>query len=167
MTPLSESYRVIITNRGKYSLIVDDSEFEKLSKMSWCVSPIGNKFYALHFDRASKGNRRVCTPLHRLIMDAPSGMVVDHINGDTLDNRRQNLRLATHQQNCFNQPLKSCNTSGYKGVSRNNKRGKPWRARIRINGKETLLGTFDTPEEAHAVYCIAAAIHHGKFANFG
>jgi len=85
---------------------------------------------------------------------------VDHKNGDPLDNRRQNLRLCTHAQNQHNTGLSCVNTSGFKGVS---KRGKRWKAQIRINGKQTYLGTYDTPEEAGAAYDAAALKVQGEF----
>lgn len=87
---------------------------------------------------------------------------VDHIDGNTSNNRLSNLRLATKSQNLANRGAPSVNTSGFKGVAA--RLGGGWRARIRVDGKNIELGTFYTPEEAHAAY-IAAAVHHfGEFA---
>jgi len=94
----------------------------------------------------------------------PGAMQIDHIDGDKSNNRISNLRLATHEQNLYNQKVNSTNTSGYKGVVQYYSR---WRAYICINYKRINLGTFDTPEEAHKAYCEAADKHHGKFANHG
>jgi hypothetical protein len=91
------------------------------------------------------------------------GEYVDHINGDGLDNRRSNLRLATKAQNQRNQRLRRDNKSGFKGVCWDN-RAKKWRALIRFNGKQKTLGYFDTPEEAYEAYCAAAIELHGEFA---
>jgi hypothetical protein len=94
----------------------------------------------------------------------PTGLI-DHQNGDGTDNRWANLRLATSSLNAANSRRRSDNTSGFKGVSRC--RGARWRASIQLNGKFKHLGHFDTPEEAHAVYCAAAANYFGEFAHHG
>jgi hypothetical protein len=106
--------------------------------------------------------------LHRVITNAPSGMDVDHINGNRLDNRRCNLRLATRQQNIANQRLSSRNKVGLKGVYRY-KGGvtKPFAASIKVSGKRTFLGCFATAEEAHMAYCEAADRLFGEFACYG
>lgn len=91
---------------------------------------------------------------------------IDHINGRRDDNRLCNLRLATRSENTRNAKRRSDNTSGFKGVGFHKAQGK-WRARIKIDGRRKDLGRFDTPEEAHAAYCKAAAELHGEFANFG
>lgn len=89
---------------------------------------------------------------------------IDHVNGVKSDNRWVNLRLATTVENGRNRGAPSNNTSGFKGVSRNKKR---WASSIYISRRKVHLGTFDTPEEAHAAYCKAASEHHREFANFG
>lgn len=105
--------------------------------------------------------------LHRVIaskmLDRELGHdeFIDHIDGDTLNNRRANLRIVTHSQNCMNRKVTSANTSGYKGVWN---RGNRWYAGIKIQGKRIHLGSFDTAEEAYAAYCEAAQEIHGEFA---
>lgn len=91
---------------------------------------------------------------------------IDHINGRRDDNRLCNLRLATWSENNRNAKRRSDNTSGVKGVSFDKARDR-WLARIKTDGYDRYLGRFDTPEEAHAAYCKAAAELHGEFANFG
>lgn len=98
--------------------------------------------------------------MHRLILDAPKGMQVDHINGNGLNNRRENIRLCTHEQNSYNQQ-KPYGSSKYKGVCR--KRGK-WDAQIRASGKIIWLGSFATEDEAANAYDEAALKHFGEFA---
>jgi len=100
----------------------------------------------------------------RLLMNPQNGMVVDHINGDTLDNRRSNLRVCTQAQNLRNRKMSKCSSSGFKGVYAT---GERWRARITSKGDRFYLGSFDNPEAAHEAYCRAAKILHGDFANFG
>ena len=86
---------------------------------------------------------------------------------ETLDNRKENLRLATQNQNQHNRKKSSNNTSGFKGVSRNAKCHKhPWRASIMINKKQINLGVFSTAEEASEAYRKAANELHGEFANY-
>ena len=104
--------------------------------------------------------------MHRLIQGAPRGQAVDHKNGDSLDNRRSNLRPASHAQNMQNVGITKANTSGYKGVNWNSDASK-WHARIRVNGKRLHLGLFDAAEDAHAAYVAAAEMHHGEFVNAG
>lgn len=104
--------------------------------------------------------------MHRLIMERMTqqpiepGLLVDHINGDPLDNRRANLRLATPAENAQNRKLHTNNTSGYKGVS---KIGTRWQARISAYGRRIHLGYHDTPEAAYSAYCEAARAYHGQF----
>lgn len=102
--------------------------------------------------------------LHRVIMDPPHGLSVDHANGDKRDNRRGNLRVCTHQQNMRNRRLNENSTSGFKGVTRIPKRDGKWMARITVDYKMKYIGTYDTAEAAHAAYCEAAGRLHGEFA---
>jgi len=92
--------------------------------------------------------------LHRLIMRAPTGSIVDHANGDKLDNRRENLRFCTHQQNMQNSKVRSHSATGVKGVQKHRNK---YRAKICMNGRQVLLGSFDTVVEAKACYDQAAA----------
>jgi hypothetical protein len=89
---------------------------------------------------------------------------VDHINGIRHDNRWINLRAATRAQNLQNSRRHSNSRSGFKGVVPN---GSGWLAQIYVAGKNRCLGTFRTPEAAHAAYCTAAQEHFGNFANAG
>lgn len=106
--------------------------------------------------------------LHRLIVsrimgrDIQKDEVVDHINGDSLDNRRVNLRLVTAAQNSRNRKRNSLNTSGLKGASFDRKTGK-WLATIKLDGKTIYLGKFPTVEEAHDAYVAGSIKYHGEF----
>lgn len=95
-------------------------------------------------------------------MDAPDGMHVDHINGDGLDNRRENLRVCSPMQNLWNSK-KQTNTSGFKGVTKRAS-DKAFIARIRVNYKLISLGSFADPIDAAKAYDAAARAHFGEFA---
>lgn len=101
---------------------------------------------------------KICWALHTGFWP---DLQVDHINGNTSDNRMSNMRLATNQQNCANQRTPKNNTSGIKGVSARNGR---WVAGIKVDGVRIHLGTFDTRERAAAAYAAAASSAFGPFA---
>lgn len=157
-----------LSKRGKseYETIVSPED-KDLAEFNWTVLMLAKNrtFYSYR-----KENRKISILMHRVIMESmlerklKKGEWVDHINGDGLDNRRENLRLATPSQNMQNVGKRSHNTSGYKGVS---SCGSRWRATIRVNGKQKHLGVFATPELAHAAYCESADKLHGDFANYG
>lgn len=94
----------------------------------------------------------------------PKGMQIDHINGDSSDNRIENLRLATAFQNHANSKIQKGNQTGFKGINRSSSGN--YRAQIRHKHKDYQLGTYSTPEEAHAAYCQAAVKFSGEFARF-
>ncbi len=98
--------------------------------------------------------------------DPRNSIFVDHIDGNKLNNKFSNLRLATHAENRCNSKIRCTSKCGYKGVYWQHDR-KKWRAQITKNRKVTNLGSFDDPYEAHLAYCAAAARLHGEFANFG
>ena len=102
--------------------------------------------------------------LHRFIMDCPSDKVVDHINHNSLDNRKSNLRVCSIQQNMMNQQKqKRDTTSQYKGCYWS-KKNKKWHARIKVNDKHKHIGLYDSEETAAIAYDKAAILHFGEFA---
>jgi len=146
------SLKVFFKN-GNYA-IVDEKDFEKISKYKWNEnsSPKSKKIYA----RNSKVGY-----MHRLIMDAKKENKIDHINGNGLDNRKNNLRLATHQQNNFNKTPYTNNKIGYKGVRKD---GNRYIATITYNGKTEYISSRLTPEEAAKDYDKKALAYFGEFA---
>lgn len=108
------------------------------------------------------GTQRCMVYLHRVLRNAPADQYVDHINGDGLDNRRENLRLASNQQNLFNQRISRNNSSGFKGVTWEKDKS-VWRAQIYMGRSRRHLGSYPTPELAHAAYAAASARLHGEF----
>lgn len=142
--------------QGRVAL-VDDEDYECLASFRWCANRKGSTFYAVFRDHKKS------TYMHRLLLSAPADMLVDHISGDGLDNRRQNIRLATRAQNGMNRGRPANNTSGFKGVHFEVRTGR-WRADIASEGGSKCLGRFPDPEEAYAAYCDAAKELHGEFA---
>lgn len=141
--------------KGKYAL-VDDEDFEKLNNYSWHILRNG---YAMA--RIKGTNKKIL--LHRLILNAPNGRMIDHINHNVLDNRKENLRFCSVTENARNSKLCSKNTSGYKGVSWRANRNR-WLAEIRIDGALKRLGHFIDKKEAAVAYNLAAQKYFGEFA---
>lgn len=148
----------LILSQGKVAL-VDDEDFDWLNQWKWCVMRRKKTFYVV---RSARSHSKMAY-LHRVILNAPKGMEVDHINGDGLDNRRSNLRLATRAENGRNRHMQVNNKSGYKGVSWYKQYGR-WRTTIKVSGKTLNLGYFDLPEIAALAYDEAARGYFGEFA---
>ncbi len=154
-------------SRGKYA-IVDDADFEEISKYKWYArSSRGGFFYAARMLFQKKGQQRRTIDMHRQILGLEYGdpRKVDHQNHNTLDNSRDNIRICTHQENCFNQKSPANTSSQFKGVSWL-KRIKRWQAHIKINGKQKYLGCYKMEELAALAYDFAALKYHREFAYF-
>lgn len=155
--------RVTLT-KGQ-SVLVDAEHAHLLTNHSWKVNERAGGYVVRDTWR---GGVRVTLSLHRLIARAPVGLVVDHINGDPLDNRTCNLRICTHAENQRNRGANRNNKTGLKGVvpleRRADRSPQRWGASIRHERKQHWLGSFETPEAAHAAYCEAAQRLHGAFA---
>lgn len=152
--------------QGQFAL-VDDGDYAELIKYKWCAHKgSGDKsFYALRHAKNCDGDSSGTTiSMHRIIANAQKGDYVDHINHDTLNNQRKNLRICTNSQNMMNRGVQANNTSGYKGVGWNKETSK-WRSKICVDGKEMHLGYFICKHEAARAYNLAARMYHGyKFA---
>lgn len=139
-------------------VIVDPEDVSLVHRYKWRYSECTRKKYV----RNGYGQL-----LHRLILGAEEGQIVDHINGDTLDCRKCNLRLATNQGNARNQRKRNGQkiTSEFKGVSVvDSSRARPYRASIRDDkGKQRHIGYFKTDVEAAFAYDVASTMYHGEF----
>lgn len=158
----------IPVSRGPVAL-VDDEDYERLCQYRW--RKVG---YDTDLTNYAQGRQRNSKPpyknvrMHRLLMDPPAGMQVDHINGNGLDNRKANLRVCCQSENRRN--ISKYRTSSgrapsskYKGVSWD-KWARKWQAYTTIDGKMMWLGRFATEGEAALAYNEAAAALHGDFA---
>lgn len=166
--PPQDTIEIPLT-QGKVAII--NAVDADLADLKWHARKSRNTFYARR-NIPVEPNKQTTESMHRVILarklERPlrKSELVDHIDGDGLNNRRNNLRPATNAQNVRNSRKRTTNTSGFKGVSWN-KEHRKWRAEIMARGKKKFLGLFNTAEEAHKAYCEAAEQLHGEFANFG
>ena len=145
-------------SQGRFA-IVDDADFEWLSQWKWCaLKTNATTWYAVRRGTAT------FVYMHRLILAACKGQIVDHINRDGLDNQRANLRFCTKSENAANSKRRKLHTSRFRGVSWDSARQK-WYAKI-SSGSNTIrgLGRFKSEEKAAAAYNEAAKRRYRQFA---
>lgn len=124
--------------------IIDDDDYEKISSMKWRSAKIGRTYYA--FTGRGMG-------MHRIIMNTPTGMDTDHIDGNGMNNRKENLRVVTHRENLNNRHHSK--SSKFAGVHFVKGKNYPWQANIQRNGKVIYLGSFLEESDAAERYRIA------------
>lgn len=161
----TSDYISIPLTRG-YSTVIDQID-SYLLEYKWSTGVGVNTYYAKRGTTINYIQKTI--QMHCVIMSKIIGRElmqkewVDHIDGNGLNNRRENLRLASPSQNARNRSIQKNSTTGYKGVS---PKGKSYQARITIDGNTICLGTFPTPELAALAYAEAALKHHKEFARF-
>ncbi len=149
--------KLIPLTQGKFAM-VDDKDFEWLNQWKWYAHRQNTFFYV------RRGiNSRIKILMHRIILNIQDGLFVDHIDRNTLNNQRSNLRACTNSENQMNTIKPKNNTSGYKGVIFY-KHGRLWAAQIKVNKKQIYIGCFKNKLEAAKAYNIAALKYHGEFA---
>lgn len=141
--------------------LIDPEDLLELWNYKWTYRPRkdGLGGYAVH--NFTVEGQSYSIPMHRFLLDVPEGMIVDHRDGNGLNNRRSNLRICTPAENSRNR--RPHLGRKYKGVYR---RGNSYFASICVNGKSIYLGTFEHDEAAASAYDRAAKIYHGDFAYF-
>lgn len=159
--------KTIALSKGQFA-IVDDEDFELLNEFKWCVTSKTSGFYAQR--RAWDSNRKdepkyngYLIYMHRQILKADKEIIVDHINRNTLDNRKCNLRTTNKSGNAINAKHRK-NCTGYRGVRKQSKHNS-FTAKICINQKLIYLGNFKLAKDAAVAYNEAAIKYHGEFAN--
>lgn len=141
---------------GTHILSFDDADAERVLGHSWHINKCCNKLYA-----ASRINHKIVR-LHTFLLGAGPGHI-DHIDGDSMNNHRSNLRRCTHSQNLQNMGIGRRNKTGFKGVWFSNEEGK-YKSQITTNGKRRCIGTFATAIEAARKYNEVAFAERGEFA---
>ena len=155
------SFRRIYLGEGLWT-ILDQEDYYRYGSFKWSFMGNRGKIYAVRGIRIGK-EKITILPLHREIMKPPKRRIVDHKNGDSLDNRRANLRLATRAQNSYNCRKRKNTTSKYIGVSFD-KPTKDWAVQIKHKGKHIWIGRFKSEVEAARAYDKVAKKYRGEFA---
>lgn len=175
MSEALPGYAVLPLNRGAVCKL-DWDDFIVVSEHSWHLkskTAAPGRYYVQRTIQlgSGRGARKSTLALHRVLLNAGPGDIVDHRNGDTLDNRRANLRITDARGNAMNVRGKNLKAGKFQGVYQNKRTGR-WQAAIsagpvRPNGKRARvhLGCFSTPEEAAKAYDAAAREHFGTFAS--
>lgn len=150
----------ILLTKNK-SALVDAENFSFLNQFKWSARLCADRYYAI--TAQSIGGKVVAEYMHRMIMNPPVGMVVDHINGNTLDNRKKNLRICTHAENGRNRNINKGRQ--FKGVIELIlKKSTKFKAQIFYEGKVLYIGQFETAEMAAKAYDAKARELFGEFA---
>lgn len=147
----------ISLTQGK-AAIVDDDDYESINAHKWHYVNVG---YASRYSGGGRKNRKT-DYMHIAVMGKQSGMEIDHINGNKLDNRKENLRHVTHSQNMQNASVKG-GSSRYKGVCWDKSRNK-WISSIYISEKHVHIGRYESEEDAARAYNLRAHVAFGEFA---
>jgi hypothetical protein len=151
----------LLLHKGMVAL-VDDEDYLKVADMKWHVMGSGHVCNTKYVRGSGRKNQKsVHMYLHRFIMDAPKGKVVDHINRNPLDNRRSNLRICDQSTNIYNSGTFSNNKSGIRGVAWHSA-AKKWEAFIHNANKKIYLGVFDNIVDAQKARAEAFDIYYEK-----
>ena len=142
---------------------VDDEDFDYLNQWKWQCSKRGYAMRSIWVKKEDGNYRHTTLYLHKVLLIAPRGYLVDHANRRPLDNRKSNLRLATREQNTQNAKIRIDNTTGYKGVCWREK-SRDFVAYINVNGKRVHLKTYKRVEDAISARKEAEIKYHGQFA---
>lgn len=151
------TYGVLYTTKGE-EILFDKEDYEKIKNVCWGKNKGGYAYGSLRDDPQHKS-----VFMHRIVIDCPKGLFVDHINGIKTDNRKENLRIVTMAQNEMNKGTRKDSSSGCKGVTWN-KKSKKWLARISVDKVRYCLGYFDKFEDAVQARREAEKKYYGEYA---
>lgn len=154
---LTGDYGIGYTSKGR-EFYFDKDDFDLIKDYCWCIGSKDGYVIARGL------NTKKTILMHRLVTNCPKDKVVDHINHDTTNNRKSNLRICSHSENGKNRSVSKNNKIGVTGVSWEKARNK-WRATIKINGKRIHLGLFENLEEAIKARLEAEKKYFGEFSN--
>jgi hypothetical protein len=140
--------------------LVDNEDFDFVSQHKWCAHKHRNTYYAGTY--IIRDGCKKYIHMHRLLMEAKKGQIVDHVNENGLDNRRENLRFATNSQNLHNSSI-TRGTSKYRGVYLR-KGTNRWHSQIKVNNKQIHIGYFSNEIDAAKAHDQAALKYFGEFA---
>ena len=146
---------IYLSNNNGIAL-VDDEDYEMLIQYKW-HNANGRAQTHIYIN-----NKRTTKKIHNLLLKSPKGFEIDHIDGNPLNNQKNNLRIVTHQQNMMNRKIQN-SSSKFKGVSWE-KDSKKWRAYIRCENKQYYIGLFKTELDAAMAYNKRAIKLHNKYA---
>lgn len=142
-----------------YRVLIDNDDYQRVLSNKWYISRIkenGDIYFVAYINK-----KRI--KLHRYILNQMNNKImVDHKNCNTLDNRKENLRCCSQNENQRNCRMHIDNKTGFKGVYYQ-KNAKKYHAQITVNSKTIYLGLFINPQDAHAAYCEASKKYHGEF----
>lgn len=158
--------RIKLTNSEK-QVLIDEEDYDRVKDYGWYLVKNGKYKTKLAIKASLKGklatqNKKI--NIHRMIMNAPKNKVVDHVNGNVFDNRKENLRICSHAKNTLNSKVHRDKKIGiYKGVFWQ-KQHQKWMARCTFEGKVVYCGFYDSEYVAAIAYDLAAKSWHGEFA---
>ena len=141
---------IVYNRKDNREMLFDAEDFDLINTHTWCIAKFDNRDYAITGITTAKGNYKTLLS-HRMLMNEPIDMLVDHINTDGLDNRKSNLRIATDQVNQHNRK-----SNGYSWA----KHAKKYKVRIKLNNKSIHVGYYNTEDEARAAYLEAKKKYH-------
>ena len=156
-----KTIKIISPKHGEFDVMVDDEDYEHLSSFHWCIHKSKRSFYVVRNEWSHNKPTRIL--MHRLILKFPKDFV-DHIDGNTINNQRSNLRIADIKQSQRNRRKQTNNTTGFKGVHFY-KAYKKYSVHIGHNHKNIFGGYFDNPIDAAKRYNELALKYHGDFAS--
>jgi hypothetical protein len=160
------TFIVVSKKRGNFKVVIDDEDWTTVKNYKWSIHYKNGKVESVQTTVRKRGVKTTLI-LHRLIMNVCTQ--IDHIDGNALNNKKENLRVCSTAENCRNRDKHKSNSSGYKGVTYFRQKNKTTEnvyivARICVNYKKIHLGIFSTEKEAAIAYNAAALKYHGEFA---